>query len=73
MHTDPGGRVEFVYTIARYDLPHRADPLLDLDRASAGIVRVLDALSDVHERRYPDMPWEPKASFDALARIYCPS
>jgi hypothetical protein len=55
---------------ARYDLPHRADPLLDPGRASAGIVKVLDSPSgaaDPRGRRYPDMPWEPKAGFDALA------
>ena len=60
----------FVYTFARYDLPHRSDPLLDLDRASAGIVKVLDASSDAKHRRFPGMPWEPKAAFTALAGIY---
>ena len=60
----------FVYTFARYDLPHRDDPLLDLDRASAGVVKVLDgqgSSDDPHGRRYPDMPWERKAAFHALA------
>jgi hypothetical protein len=33
----------FVYTFARYDLPHH--PYLDLDRASAGVVKVLDGQS----------------------------
>jgi hypothetical protein len=59
-----------VYTFARYDLPHREDPDVDLDRASAGVVKVLDGQSgarDPRGRRYPDMPWEPKAAFDALA------
>jgi hypothetical protein len=31
---------------------------------------VLDCQSaarDPRDRRYPDMPWEPKAAFDALA------
>ena len=60
----------FVYTFARYDLPHRSDPRLDLDRASAGIVKVLDALSDAEHPRYPGMPWQPKAAFTALADIY---
>ena len=32
----------FVYTFARYDLPHRDDPRLDLDLASRGGVRVPD-------------------------------
>jgi hypothetical protein len=60
----------FVYTFARYDLPHREDPILDLDRASAGVVKVLDAPSGAQRprgQRYPDLPWEPKAGFDALA------
>jgi len=60
----------FVYTFARYDLPQREDPYLDLDRASAGVVKVLDRQHGAHDlrgRRYPDMPWEPKAAFDALA------
>ncbi len=63
----------FLYTFARYDLPHRLDPLLDLDRASAGIVKVLDGQSDARDlasRRYPGMPWEPKPAFDALGRIF---
>jgi len=60
----------FVYTFARYDLPHRDGPGDDLDMASAGVVKVLDGLSGAGEpflRRYPDMPWEPKAAFDAVA------
>jgi hypothetical protein len=60
----------FVYTFVRYDLPHRDDPHLDLDRASAGVVKVLDGQSvarDPRGRRYADMPWEPKAAFDVVA------
>jgi hypothetical protein len=60
----------FVYTFARYDLPHRDDPHLDLDMMSAGIVKILEGQPAAHpqrERRYPDMAWEPKAAFDALA------
>lgn len=60
----------FIYTFARYDLPHRTDPLADLDMMSAGVVKVLDGQSGagaVPARRYPDMSWEPKAAFDALA------
>ena len=52
----------FLYTFARYDLLHRDDPYLDLDRASAGVVKVLDGKSralDAADRRYPEMPWEP--------------
>jgi hypothetical protein len=60
----------FVYTFARYDLPHRDDPHLDLDMMSAGVVKVLDGqrgADDSRGRRYPDMRWEPKAAFDAVA------
>jgi hypothetical protein len=61
----------FVYTFARYDLPHRNEPGQDLDMVSCGIVRVLDAGSEAtHARRYPGMPWEPKAAFDAVADFY---
>ncbi|HEY7055337.1 MAG TPA: hypothetical protein VH458_02370 [Vicinamibacterales bacterium] len=63
----------FVYTFARYDLPHRDDPRVDLDMTSAGVVKVLDGqrgANDSCARRYPDMPWEPKAAFDALAEWF---
>jgi hypothetical protein len=57
----------FVNTFARYDLPYHGDPHQDLDMASYGVVKVL------RERlghRYPDMAWEPKAAFTALADRY---
>lgn len=61
----------FVYTFARYDLPHRTEPGQDLDIVSRGIVKLLDAgLEATHARRYPDLPWEPKAAFDAVADFY---
>ncbi|MGB3442625.1 MAG: hypothetical protein WBA97_28105 [Actinophytocola sp.] len=58
----------FVYLFALYNYPHRADdPRRDLDLASLGIVKVLeDRLGDT----YPDMPWEPKAAFAAIADCY---
>jgi len=63
----------FVYTFARYDLPHRDDPRADLDAVSCGVVKVFDGQSEARDpgrRRYPDMPWEPKAAFDTLADCY---
>ena len=60
----------FVNTFARYDLPHRSDPREDFDMASFGVVKVLDGPSGSGVRRYPDMPWEPKAAFDTLADFY---
>lgn len=57
----------FVFTFAGYAAPHRADPREDLDRASYGIVRVLE---DRHGEAYPDLAWEPKAAFRMLAGYY---
>ena len=57
----------FVSTFARFDLPHRAEPRLDLDTASYGVVKVLE---DRRGDRYPDMAWEPKAAFDTIAEMY---
>jgi hypothetical protein len=59
----------FVHLFALYNLPHRpnGDPRDDLDLASLGIVKVLDGHNGV---AYPDMPWEPKAAFAAVAERY---
>jgi hypothetical protein len=56
-----------VNTFARYDLPHRSDPHEDFDMASYGVVKVLE---DRPGHTYPDMAWEPKAAFTALADYY---
>lgn len=60
----------FVNTFARYDLPHRSDQREDFDMASFGVVKVLSDPSGSIARRYPEMPWEPKAAFDMLADWY---
>lgn len=60
----------FVYTFARYDLPHRSDPRADLDLASCGIVKVLEAESGASVGHDTAIPWEPKAAFTALANRY---
>jgi hypothetical protein len=59
----------FVFLFALESFPHRpdGDPRDDLDLASPGIVKVLD---DRHGNTYPDLPWEPKAAFTALADYY---
>jgi hypothetical protein len=57
----------FAYTFAARYLPHRDDPREDLDMASCGVVKVLEGR---HGRTYPDMAWEPKAAFTALADYY---
>lgn len=59
----------FVFLFALAGYPHRpdGDPRDDLDRASLGIVKLLAAPPG---RTYPDMAWEPKAAFAAVARRY---
>ncbi len=60
----------FVFTFALYDFPHRpdGDPSEDLDLASYGIVKVFD--DDRNGQTHPDMRWEPKAAFAAVAEHY---
>ncbi|HKO15285.1 MAG TPA: hypothetical protein VJU87_03545 [Gemmatimonadaceae bacterium] len=60
----------FVYTFARYDLPHRGNAAEDFDLASRGIVKVIEGDGGSGDRRYPGLPWQPKAAFDALADWY---
>ncbi|MEC3918270.1 hypothetical protein [Nocardia sp. CDC160] len=53
----------FCYCFARYDLPHRENPLDDLDLASPGLVRVLDS----GHGEPTTLAWQPKPAFAALA------
>jgi hypothetical protein len=59
----------FVFMFALAGFPHRpdGDPRYDLDRAGPGIVKILEGRRG---RAYPDMEWEPKAAFTAVARRY---
>ncbi|MFI5720091.1 hypothetical protein [Nocardia sp. NPDC051750] len=59
----------FVFLFALYNYPHRpaGDPREDLDLAGLGIVKVL---ADGRGHTYPDMTWEPKAAFTAVAEYY---
>lgn len=59
----------FVFLFALYNLPHRpdGDPRDDLDLASLGVVKVFE---DRRGDTYPDLPWEPKAAFAAIAEHY---
>ena len=57
----------FVNTFSSYFLPHREDPVEDLDMASYGVVKILE---NKHGAAYPDMPWEPKVAFTALGEYY---
>jgi len=59
----------FVFLFALHGYPHRpaGDPRDDLDLASFGIVKVLEASRGA---TYPDMGWEPKLAFGAVASRY---
>ncbi|MBB5790284.1 hypothetical protein [Jiangella mangrovi] len=61
----------FVFLFALHNLPHRPDGPAreDLDLASLGIVKVLEGRNGT---TYPDLPWEPKAAFAAVADSYSP-
>lgn len=65
--TAEGVDTVFANTFASYHLPHRSEPRRDLDMASYGIVTVLE-----HDfgHAFPDMAWEPKVAFTALANSY---
>lgn len=60
----------FWFTFASYGYPFHPGPLYDLDCASYGVVKVLDGRTG---ETYPDLPWEPKSSFFALAEYYASS
>ena len=64
---DAGVDAAFVFTFAGYALPHRGTPRDDLDLASYGVVTILEGR---HGDTYPDLTWEPKAAFAALADYY---
>lgn len=63
----------FVYTFARFDLPHRQVQREDLDLASCGIVKVLDERRGGGAAGKPDRRWEPKLAFTTLASRYAHS
>ena len=57
----------FWYTFGSYVAPHRDDPRRDEDLASYAAVAMLEAGSGT---TYPDMSWEPKRVFAAIAEAY---
>jgi hypothetical protein len=59
------GTFAFTFVMPKY--PHHDDPRFDLDMASYGVVK---SYTDRKGATYPDMPWEPKQSFVALADYY---
>jgi hypothetical protein len=68
---DEGVDSVFWFSFAGYGTPHRLKGP-DPDLASYGIVKILDEQSGypADERAYPDLPWEPKQAFRALANRY---
>jgi hypothetical protein len=57
----------FWFTFAGYGLAHRpGQPRLDLDMASYGVVKMLEAGPPAG---YQGLGWEPKAAFGALAQL----
>ena len=58
----------FVSTVIFPLSPYSDTPKYDLDRESASLVKYYSDRR--HGTTYPDMPWEPKASFKAAAEYY---
>ncbi|MGO0059131.1 hypothetical protein ACTID9_03800 [Brevibacillus fluminis] len=59
------GAFWFTFVMATY--PYHEDPRYDLDMASYSVVKTYVGKNG---EAYPDMPWEPKKSFRALANRY---
>jgi hypothetical protein len=57
----------FVWTFADPQWTFSDDPRFDLDMAAASLVK---SYSRGHGTTYPDMTWEPKESFRAVADFY---
>jgi len=57
----------FVFTFVSPTLTYSADPRYDLDMPSYSLVK---SYADEHGTAYPDMPWEPKEAFKAVADYF---
>jgi len=57
----------FVFTFVSPTSTYNEDPKYDLDMASYSLVK---SYADKHGTTYPDMPWEPKESFKAVADYF---
>ena len=57
----------FVWTFADPWLTHTADPRHDLDMTATSLVKTY---ARGHGTTYPDLPWEPKQAFGAVAAFY---
>lgn len=57
----------FVFTFVAPTSPYNEDPQYDLDMASYSLVK---SYTDKHGTTYPDMSWETKQSFNAVADYF---
>src|SRR5436190_97525 len=57
----------FVFTFVSPTTPYNEDPKHDLDMASYSLVK---SYTDKHGTTYPNMSWEPKKSFKAVADYF---
>lgn len=57
----------FVFTFESFTYPYDENSLFDLDMASYSVVKTF---KEGNGKTYPDMSWEPKESFTALARYF---
>jgi hypothetical protein len=58
----------FIHTFVFPQNPYDENPIHDLDMASYSLVKTYEA--GKRGVTYPDMTWEPKESFDAVAQFY---
>jgi hypothetical protein len=58
----------FIFQFVSQITPYSDNPKYDLDMASLSLVKYYD--NGKHGTTYPDMPWEPKESFKAVADYY---
>ena len=57
----------FVHTFVDYQAPANPVPKYDLDISSMSLVKLL---KNGRSSAYPDLPWEPKQAFRAVADYY---
>ncbi len=65
---DAGVHGAFVSQFLSQNSPYDSNPRYDLDMASFSLVKSYSG--GTHGAIYPDMPWEPKESFKAVAEYY---
>ena len=58
----------FIFQFISQITPYSDNPRFDLDMASSSLVKYYD--DGKHGATYPDMTWEPKESFRAVADYY---